>query len=340
MAIFLQSLKKHGHLDNLKITIGQIGSRKLSGDDDYGSQDWGVFGENLTIYGFDADEDATEAANLDLEARRVPWREIHVPIGLSDKEGDATLYVTKAPMCTSLYPPNEPFLARFSGLPELVGLDFEIEIETTTLDAFCNAEDVEEIDFLQIDVQGADLNVLQGAKNLLQRSGLAIQIEVEFSHLYKNQPLFADVDTFLREQGFSLFDLSKSYRTRSISPIRSNNRRGQLLWGEAFYLRDLLAEQPYPQLVSLQKMLKLACVADTLGFADYALEVLTHLTLNHGNEVIYNCADAITGGLAQFQPLLEKGLSNLPVVEKIQTYLSDPIRSTLVINPPVTAGAH
>jgi FkbM family methyltransferase len=329
MAIFLNSLKQNGHLDGIKISVGQVGSRKLSGDDDYGSQDWGIFGENLTIYGFDADEDATEAANIDLQGRQVPWKEVHVPIGLSDKEGDATLYVTKAPMCTSLYPPNEPFLARFSGLPELVNLDFELEIETTTLDTFCVAEGVDEIDFLQIDVQGADLNVLKGAKELLERSGLAIQIEVEFAALYQGQPLFADVDTFLREKGFALFDLTKAYRTRSLSPIRGNKRPGQLLWGDAFYLRDLLEKQPYPELGTPQKLLKLACVADILGFPDYALEILTHLTINHGHESRYNCADSIYHGLAQFKPLADQGLATLPIIEKVQDFLSEDLSKNL-----------
>jgi FkbM family methyltransferase len=329
MTVFLTNLKKLGCLDDIHFTIGQIGSRKLSGDDDYGSQDWGVFGENLTIYGFDADADATEAANVDLEKRQVSWREVHVPIGLSDQQGEKTLYVTKAPMCTSLYPPNEPFLARFSGLPELVNLDFEIEIETTTLDNFCASEGVDEIDFLQIDVQGADLNVLQGATNLLRRSGLAIQIEVEFSQLYQGQPLFADVDIFLRRQGFSLFDLTTAYRTRSLSPIRGHNRFGQLLWGDAFYLRDLLAEQPYPQLISPEKMLKLACISDILGFSDYTLEILVHLTTSYGHEAMYNYAKVIVNSLAQFETLVEPGLLNLPVIQKIESYLSDDLKQSL-----------
>jgi FkbM family methyltransferase len=330
MAIFLKSLKQNGHLENLKMTIAQIGSRKISGDDDYGSQAWSIFGKNLTIYGFDADADATEAANLDLEGRKVPWQEIHVPIGLSDKEGEATLYVTKAPMCTSLYPPNEPYLARFANLPDLVNLDFEIEIETTTLDNFCASEGVEEIDFLQIDVQGADLNVLQGTTQLLQRSGLVIQIEVEFAHLYKNQPLFSDIDTFLRKQGFTLFDIAPAYRPRRLSPIQGNQHPGQLLWGDAFYLRDLILEEINQDLRTPKQMLKLACIADILGFPDYALEVLAYLTVNHGNDPIYNCADSLFMGLSQFPDLVKQELLALPVIDRIRPYLSH----ELSLNPP------
>jgi FkbM family methyltransferase len=331
MAIFLHSLKKYGHLDNLKMTIGQIGSRKLSPEDDYGSQGWDIFGKNLTIYGFDADADATEAANFDIEVRQVPWQEIHVPIGLSSREGEATLYVTKDPMCTSLYPPNEPYLDRFSNLSDLMGLDFEIEIETTTLDAFCAVEGVEDIDFLKIDVQGADLDVLKGATDLLSHSVVAIQIEVEFSHLYHDQPLFADVDIYLRNQGFTFFNLEVASRPRNISPIPSNRGLGQILWGDAVYIRDLIPENMNQQLRTPQQMLKLACIADSLGFPDYTVEILTHLTANYGHETRYNCANAITDGLYQFPSLVEKGLDSLPVIKQIKAYLSDEVRNRLAV---------
>jgi FkbM family methyltransferase len=330
MAIFLESLKSHGHLDSLKMTIGQIGSRKLSAQDDYGSQGWDIFGKNLTIYGFDADADATEAANSDIEARQVPWQEVHVPLGISDREGEKTLYVTKEPMCTSLYPPNEPYLARFSTLSELMGLDFEIGIETTTLDAFCAAEEVDEIDFLQIDVQGADLDVLKGATHLLSRSVTAIQIEVEFSHLYQGQPLFADIDIYLRNQGFTLFDLGVASRPRKISPIPGNRGFGQILWGDAIYFRDLISEDINQPLRTPQQMLKLACMADILGFPDYAIEILSHLTVNYGDTSIYNCADTLAEGLSQFPGLVQNGLVNLPVIEQVQSYLSHEIRNSLV----------
>jgi hypothetical protein len=50
-------LKKSGHLEQIKMTIGIIGSRKLEGED-YGTQGWNIFSHNLTIYGFDADADS------------------------------------------------------------------------------------------------------------------------------------------------------------------------------------------------------------------------------------------------------------------------------------------
>lgn len=322
MSTFLPSLKKSGHLDEITMTIFNVGSRKLSIQDDYGSQDWGIFAPNLIIYAFDADADACDIANADLASRQVNWTEKHIPLALSDTVGEATLYVTKHPMCSSLFPPNEAYISRFNELIEYMSLDFTIDIETTTIDAFCQEEAIADIDFLKVDVQGADLNVLQGAKKILQSSVLAIQAEVLFCELYQNQPLFGDVDRFLREREFTLFSLPVAFRHRQVSPIVSEINPGQLLWGDALYIRDLLEERVREEFKNPEKILKLACIADILNFPDYALELLEYLTLKFGENSKYNCANNIVEGLSQFPELVNQGLNSLPTIAKIQDYLT------------------
>ena len=135
--------------------------------------------------------------------------------------------------------------------------------------------------------------------------------------MYIDQPLFADVDTLLRKQGFTLFDISTSYRVRSSSPIRSNVRLGQLLWGDAFYFRDPIQSKSQ----NPEQIFKIACIADVLSFPDYALELLEYLTLNYGRDPKYNLSKAIIEGLSQFPELVNQGLSSLPVVSRIQEFL-------------------
>ncbi len=229
MSIFLQSLKEQGYLEQVHMTICNVGSRKLSSQDDYASQDWKYFIPHLSIYGIDADADACEEANIELERQSINWTEKHVRLALGESIKESTLHVTKDSMCSSLYPPNEPYLARFQRLLELMSLELTVKIDITTLDEFCKAEGINEIDFLQIDVQGAELDVLMGGAEILKQSVLAIQTEVEFSPLYVNQPLFADVDTYLRRESFTLFDLNFGHRQRVGSPIVSTIRSGQLL---------------------------------------------------------------------------------------------------------------
>ena len=319
MALFVPLLKTRGHLENLHITVGIVGSRKILQDDDYGSKGWSVLGQHLTIYGFDADVEACDIANAELEKRKITWREKHIPLALASAIGESTLYVTGHPACSSLYPPNESLISRFNGFEHSMKSDFTIEIETTTIDEFCNRENIQ-FDFLQIDVQGADLDVLKGAITALENCLLGVQVEVEFIPLYLQQPLFTDIDLFLRNYGLTLFDLITDNPwcrvTRACSPFRSATRAGQLTWADACYLRDPIQKQSAP-VQSPAQILKLACLADVLEFPDYALELLADLTAEYGNDPVYNFAPVILETLSQFPQLAEQDLNDLPIMRKI-----------------------
>ena len=317
MTIFLQTLKAQHFLDNIHITIAQIGSRKSSEADDYSSQSWGIFAPNLTIYGFEADADECKRMNQNLKERNIRHQEKHIPIALSNIQGKSQLYVTKEKMCSSLYEPNHSYVSRFPNfLPEFLTLDYVSEIETTTLDSFCASELIDTIDFLQVDVQGAELNIFQGAQQIIKNSTLAIQTEVEFAPIYKNQPLFADVDNHLRQQGFflqgfkGLHCISKKSFPVEIKAGIPQYLSGQLLWSDAFYFQDLLSQ---PSSVSPEKLLKQACIADILYFPDYALELLEYLTVNYGSNPQYNFTEVINIGLSILRGNTSNNIAELTI---------------------------
>ncbi|OLP15493.1 FkbM family methyltransferase [Leptolyngbya sp. 'hensonii'] len=323
MSLIVQTLQAHQRLEKTQFTVAIIGSRKLSATE--GNQ-WETLAPNLTLYGFDADAAACDAANALIEEQSISWTEKHYPLALSGQIETTTIHVTKAVHCSSLYAPNQAYLSRFHGIGQGLELDFKADIQTTTLDHFCQSEQIQTIDFLQVDVQGADFDVLQGALNLLQKSILGIQIEVEFSLLYHNQSLFSDIDPWLRNLGFTLFDLLTDdlwcYRPRACSPIQSATRRGQLLWADACYLRDPIGENSHPVSQNPEHILKLSCIADILGYPDYALELLEYLTVNHGKDLRFNFAHEMIAILSQFPTLVEQGLDHLPIVQSIRPFLT------------------
>ena len=138
---------------------------------------------------------------------------IHVlPLALSDKKGIAQFYVSSGHpdhisknvdwdfgnKSSSLLPPDElkethPWL-EFNEI---------IEVETDTLLNICNQRDIQVIDFIHLDVQGAELQVLQGLGELLNNTK-AIWMEVEAIPLYLNQSLKQDVEMFMKDKGFIL----------------------------------------------------------------------------------------------------------------------------------------
>jgi FkbM family methyltransferase len=181
-----------------------------------------------------------------------------------------TLYVTRNPSCTSLLRPNEIVLAPFAEMRQFFAIERELAVTTSTLDHNLDAHGILYADFLELDVQGAELDVLTGAQAILRTSVLALQVEVEFVEMYERQPLFGDVDRFLRDSKFQLFDLAR-YRVRRGELRSAITTRGQLLWGQAMYLRR-------PEDCGSDAMrCRLAAVAALLGVPDFAVEILDQL---------------------------------------------------------------
>jgi FkbM family methyltransferase len=76
-----------------------------------------------------------------------------------------------------------------------------VTVKSQRLDNFINEKRLEEIDFVHLDVQGAELKVLEGAGSQLKKVK-CIWMEVERIELYKDQPLISDVHTFMKNKGF------------------------------------------------------------------------------------------------------------------------------------------
>jgi hypothetical protein len=141
------------------------------------------------------------------------------------------------PRRTSLLEPNPNVLNLFHGFPiwgEVVATE---SVQTVRLD---DVAEIAGLTFLQMDIQGAELLALQHAENRL-REALVLHLEVEFLQLYTGQPLFSDVEQFLRHRGY-LFHRFFEPTSRAVQPmllggdIRSG--LGQLVWSDAVFIRD------------------------------------------------------------------------------------------------------
>lgn len=64
-----------------------------------------------------------------------------------------------------------------------LAVDFaDIEIEITTVDDFCNKNKIDQIDFLKIDTEGNELDVLKGALRMIDENRISI-IQFEFNEM-------------------------------------------------------------------------------------------------------------------------------------------------------------
>jgi len=192
-------------------------------------------------------------ALAELNRRKGP-NELYLPHAIGDGRRH-TLRHTWLPGMTSLLEPNPTVLALFAGFPEWGSVVRTEEIETSRLD---DVIETEGLDVLKIDIQGAELMAFQNATARLQ-GGLLIHTEVEFLSMYKDQPLFSEVEQFLRGQGYMLHKFEPLV-TRDLSPVLLGKDpyigHSQVFWADAIFIRDITRLEA----LSADQLLRLAVV--------------------------------------------------------------------------------
>ena len=219
------------------------------------------------VTGFEPNVDACAEFN---QRQGAPHRCLPYFIG---DGGPATFHETTAAMSSSLFRPNEAVLALYPNVAPYIRLKASHPVQTKRLD---DVAEIDGVDFLKMDIQGGELAALKGARRLLQNV-LAVQAEVEFVPLYEGQPLFADVDTFMRAAGFQFHTFTRIAR-RFVRPIQITNIdvRGinQMLWANAIYIRDLTS---LATLEPARQMMLAAVMHELYGSVDVSLHIVDEL---------------------------------------------------------------
>jgi FkbM family methyltransferase len=140
---------------------------------------------------------------------------------------------------SSLFKPKAQALSFFNQFSKFGEVQSIENIQTTRLD---DIENVKSPDFLKMDVQGAELEIIKNGTNKLENC-LAIQLEVSYFNLYEKQPSFGEVDVYLRELGFVPHMFLKVKRWSIAPTIFNENFRvpgNQLLESDIVYVKDQL----------------------------------------------------------------------------------------------------
>lgn len=267
---------------------GLIGSRRLLQEDPFVLVDVGAlggigrhyeaFGDDIRVIAFEPNEDECHRLQANGDARIT-----YLPLGLGGRDESRTLYVTYIPSSSTLFRPNQEFFDRLivEKITEVIG---EETIRLTTLDAALKG--MGEIDFIKLDAEGAELDIMRAGREVLSSPGLlGLFTEVRW-HRALRTPIFSEVDLFVREFGYELYDLALGRTSRKALPypltwdFRHDTRRdekimggttqGQVLGGDALYLRDIVATSS----LKPTKILKMACLMEIFEQRDSAAELL------------------------------------------------------------------
>jgi len=248
---------------------------------------WQIYGEQAIQIGFEPDVEECNRLNQQSRHKNCNF----YPVALGNQQEERTFTVCHWRGSSSFYPANFSFIGRFPYKENLAAMEVikQIKIETVDLDFFVQSNSINYVDFIKLDVEGSELDVLKGALNILQTSVLGLSLEVLFHSCIRNQPTFSHIDLFLDSLGFRLFDLAIYRQARKALPLPTIpplgvTQQGQVLWGQALYLRDGFSELESNQELyhwDQVNVLKLASLMELFCLPDCAVELIQKAQQKH-----------------------------------------------------------
>ncbi|MCH9811867.1 FkbM family methyltransferase [bacterium] len=151
------------------------------------------------------------------------------PIALGWENGYAEFHVSKHP--------NFPHKGQCSLLPSnhdehqpgnLYVFDEIVTVPVMTLDAWAQKNSIPRIDFMWLDMQGADFNMLMASSEVLKTTKL-IKVEISTKDYYKGTVLYDEGRSFLESQGFTLL-------------VDTNKPHGDAVFIKTSWLEKLIAK--------------------------------------------------------------------------------------------------
>lgn len=201
---------------------------------------WRGFAGALRYFAFEPDE--REAERLRTQVQQ-PGFEV-VGFALAKATGERELYVTKHRGYSSFLRADleSEWFGRYrpgEGVVEGV-----VRVQTSSVDEFASVRRLH-VDFMKVDTEGTELEVLEGASGQLEASVLGVRVNVNFQTCYLGQALFPETHTYLTARGFFLLNLDyfgrgvpRNSLFRNPDPLLPDSGRyGTLIGTDGVWLR-------------------------------------------------------------------------------------------------------
>ncbi len=257
---------------------------------------WRVFHPALRAIGIDPVVQECERLNSQEENSGVRYRPAFV--GLSDehpfvkKRGDREPWSgnpwnrLSAPVAADILQPKIKKEDKLSFLNDWQGEELAEPLKKLTVDELVEDENLKTVDFIKIDVDGHDLDVILSSEKSVKTSPvLGLTLEVNFYGSASDlDHTFHNTDKLMRQWGFDLFSLAMRRYSAAALPAPfewdgpAQTLFGRPYQGDAVYLRDPMAKgtrgAPESPELSMEKLLKLACLFECFGLPDHSAELI------------------------------------------------------------------
>ena len=192
--------------------------------------------------------------------------------------------LTEYPECSSTLIPNHDQTDRY-----VIGEFFKVvshqSVPAITLSKAISAAKLDRVDWLKLDTQGTDLDILQSVSAQEFRRLLVVDLEPGVTAFYQGENRFSDIHEYMLKHGFWLADLSQQRFARiSLTAVKSANLSASDI--ETLNRNPFAVELQYFRTVEslresgcdLRSLLALWFLAMTNGHFAFAIEVAVAAT--------------------------------------------------------------
>lgn len=242
---------------------------------------WHPLGDCLVVHGFDPIAEVVQQLTAENEGR--PNRHYHC-MAIGNTDGEQAFYFNPTnPTASSMY---QQSTGRF-------GVERSEEcrmVPIRRLDSLLAEGMIPKADYIKIDVEGFEKDVLLGARELLRAGALGLQTETNFgvSPSYPTSH-FATVAEIALENNLIVFDLAfnriprasfqRALVHKGFEPVSEQDAVGRPATVDVLFARDLIDEVDHsnhyrtpPRLVGINQLIKSMIICELHALNDVALD--------------------------------------------------------------------
>ncbi len=220
----------------------------------------------IKVLGFEPDKD--ECSKLEKQYKKNSY----FPFPLWNKESEISLNIAKNPSTSSVHPPNFDLLKNYNREqlePRIT--DKVLKLKARTLDDVIKKESFD-VDFIKIDTQGSEFEIIDGGKKTLQNQSFGCVLETWPVEIHKDQFLSFDIMKFMHNIGYVFFDLQVGARWKRKFASKHLKSKGQVVVISFLYFKS--PENFFDSNPSAEKTAKAVAISDVWGFPDYAIQLI------------------------------------------------------------------
>lgn len=224
---------------------------------------------NLNYYGFEPDD-------RDHTPLKKKQNETWFNLGVHGVPGRYPFHLLREQCNSSLLKPNLKTIKNLAYEINDFSVVKVIDIKCDNLDNICRDNKIDP-DVIKLDTQGTEHEILLHSEQILKKSVLLAEIEVEFMELYESQKLFSDVDALMRKNGFILMDIGNQLYMKGRNTQSFNLRKGFLVAADALYIKSSEKIMAELEQMSTEKLLAIIPVCEAYGYLNIAYEIFTRI---------------------------------------------------------------